>query len=119
MLDQRTPLPRRESAPVAADLSAVLGKVAGFLEMFPGLSAPSLTVHTDSFVLQFAFLPSDVLFPSVARVARALGTEPLLKQMSDGHWHFTARGHRYGLDVTVFASVSLATDEDRVGEAVA
>ncbi|MGK5549345.1 hypothetical protein ACSNOH_32160 [Streptomyces sp. URMC 127] len=119
MLNQRTPLPRSESAPVAADLQVVLSKVASFLEMFPGLPAPSLTVHADSFVLQFAFLPPDVQFPSVARVAKALGTAPHLKQMSDGHWHFVARGHRQGLDVTVFASVSLATDEDRVGEAVA
>ncbi|ARZ71185.1 hypothetical protein SMD11_5606 [Streptomyces albireticuli] len=119
MLDQRTSLPRCKSAPAAADLPVVLGKVASFLEMFPGLPAPSLTVDSDSFHVQFSFLPSDVLFPSVARVARALGTEPLLKQMSDGHWHFTARGHRQGLDVTVFASVSLATDEVRVDEAVA
>ncbi|MFF4220034.1 hypothetical protein [Streptomyces nondiastaticus] len=119
MLNQRTSLPRRESAPVAADLPAVLGKVASFLEMFPGLPAPSLTVDSDSFHVQFSFLPSDVLFPSVARVARAFGTEPRLRQMSDGHWHFTARGCWQGLDVAVFASVSLATDEDRVGEAAA
>ncbi|MFF4735309.1 hypothetical protein ACFY2W_05320 [Streptomyces sp. NPDC001262] len=118
MPNQRTPLPRRQfaSVPSAFELTTVLAKVAVFLDKFPELPAPSLTVHTDSVMLQFAFLPSQLMFPSVARVARALGSDTHLKAMSGNGWHFEARGRLQGLDVVVFAAVSVATDPVRVAE---
>ncbi|MCC3775355.1 hypothetical protein [Streptomyces sp. UNOB3_S3] len=121
MLNQRTPLPRRGSVPIpsADELSATVMKVAGFLQKFPGLPAPSLTIHVDSVMVQFAFLPSEALFPSVARLAKAIGAETQLKPMSDGGWHFETRGRAQGLDVTVFAATSVATDPARVDTVVA
>ncbi|WP_190129559.1 hypothetical protein [Streptomyces mashuensis] len=121
MLDQRTPLPTRKTAvvPSADELSLTLRKVAGFLESIPGLPSPSVTVHTGDVLVQFSFLPSHVLFPAVARVAAVMGVTTQLRPMSDGNWHFEARGQAQGLCVTVFAAVTMATDPVRVAWGVA
>ncbi|MFI2077014.1 hypothetical protein [Streptomyces triculaminicus] len=112
MLNQRTTV----SEPLASELTPALGTVAEFLSRFPGLPAPSLTVHTDSVLVQFAGHPSHVVFPSVARLARALGSDTHLKRMAGGGWHFQAHGRLRGLEVTVFAATSLVTDPVRTDE---
>lgn len=115
MLNQRTTF----SEPLASELTPALDTMAEFLNRFAGLPAPSLTVHADSVLVQFTGHPSHVVFPSVARLARALGSDTHLKRMAGGGWHFHTHGRLRGLDVTVFAATSLVTDPVRTGGAEA
>ncbi|GAA0426402.1 hypothetical protein [Streptomyces luteireticuli] len=110
MHNQRTPLPIREPVPPAWRRAAVLRQVAEFLESFPGLPAPSVTVDAPGFSLQFAHLPSYESFPAVARLGQVLGVEPEFRPLGVDNWYFQARGRLGELNVTAFATTRLTTD---------